>query len=79
MEAEASQLRGGGVNSRNIYCERILKTCSVDIVVALYEVAQVVTGNRAREHEILSSLIKRAASRGLGAQLSPNGFTGWLL
>lgn len=45
MEVEASQLRGGGVNSRNIYCERITKTRIVDIVVARYEVAQVVTGN----------------------------------
>ena len=45
MEVEASQLRGSGVNSRNIYCERILKTCIVDILVARYEVAQVVTGN----------------------------------
>ena len=45
MEVEASQLRGSVVNSRNIYCERILKTCIVDIVVAHYEVAQVVTGN----------------------------------
>ena len=46
IEAEAGQLHCSGVNSRNIYCECILKTCSVDIVVALYyEVTQVVTGN----------------------------------
>ena len=45
MEVEASQLHVGGVNGRIIYCERIIKTRFVDIVVARYEVAQAVIRN----------------------------------